>query len=179
MSGSDARRIGASSRAPSALRAACAAGVVAAIMSAAACGDRNGTEESATGGAESGAAAPPAKPTEAAPGVSGERVYRQHCLTCHQPYGGGVPGLQPPLTGSEVVTGDIDYLVEMLVRGVRSGPESLPGSDEWSSSMPSFDFLSNEEIAAVLTHVRTSWGNDAAAATAEEVAEARSAEPAR
>ena len=67
-------------------------------------------------------------------------------------------GVYPTLVSSDIVTGDAESVVHILLNG-RGG-------------MPSFAAdLSNEEIAAVISYVRTSWGNEAEVVTPEMVAE--------
>ena len=87
----------------------------------------------------------------------GQQVYANSCAACHQPDGGGIEGVYPALVGSEIVTGASEGVVHILLNG-RGG-------------MPSFrSDLADEEIAAVISYVRTSWGNDAGPVTPERVA---------
>ena len=87
----------------------------------------------------------------------GQQVYANSCAACHQSGGEGIEGVYPTLVGSEVVVGDPEGVVHILLNG-RGG-------------MPSFSSdLSNEEIAAVISYVRTSWGNEAGVVTPEMVA---------
>ena len=103
----------------------------------------------------------------------GQRLYAQHCLICHQADGGGVPWMQPPLAGAASVTGPAEPLIELTLRGIGPGVGQMPPSGDWSQVMASFDALSDQDIAAILTHVRTSWGNDAGAVDATTVTEVR------
>lgn len=90
----------------------------------------------------------------------GEATFAKHCAACHGPDGEGMPGVFPALKGNEFVMGDPKAVVRVPMNG-RGG-------------MPTFrDTLSDEEFAAVLSHVRNSWGNEADAITPDVVAEVR------
>ena len=117
------------------------------------------------------AAAAQAAPAGAARGGQapvGAQVYTANCARCHQPDGQGLPGMAPPLKGDPVVTdrdptGHIGTVLSGLAGKVING-KLYPGK------MPAFaDLLTNEEIAAVISHERTSWGNNAPTVTAEDV----------
>jgi mono/diheme cytochrome c family protein len=86
----------------------------------------------------------------------GETVYADNCATCHQPDGQG-QGDYPALAGNAFVTADEPTAVIETV---------LYGRGE----MPAFaDTLANQEIAAVISYIRNSWGNSAAAVAVEQV----------
>jgi mono/diheme cytochrome c family protein len=110
------------------------------------------------------------------PMVLGKRVYN-NCSTCHQPDGSGVAGVYPPLTGSEWVTGSTDALVRILLHGV-NGPLVVNG-ETYNAEMPAWSQLSDEQIAAVLTYIRSSWGNAAETISPETVQAIRELESAR
>lgn len=77
----------------------------------------------------------------------GQRAYR-HCMACHGMEGQGIPGLYPPLVGSDLLAGEPTYGVAMILNG-------LGGSSEWSGKMiPLGDIMSDEDIAAVLAWTR-------------------------
>jgi len=105
--------------------------------------------------------------------VSGEGVYQNNCLICHQADGSGVPGLYPHVADSSVVAGDPEPLIRMTLLGVGSGGDSIEPSGEWSGVMNSFQHLSDEQIAAVLTYIRQAWDNDASAVAPGQVAGVR------
>lgn len=119
-------------------------------------------------------------PSQGAPGgggamaaaVDGASVFSSRCAACHQATGQGLPGAFPPLAGSEFVTGDEERVVRIALRGL-TGPVIVKGQS-FNGAMPAWaDVLSDAEIAAVLTYVRSSWGNAAGRIEAEKVAEAR------
>lgn len=98
---------------------------------------------------------------------TGKGVYNQSCLACHQADGAGVAGAFPPLKNSDWVAGDKNRLISVVINGLE-GPIEVNGQ-QYNSVMPSQGFLSDEQIAAVLTYVRKSFGNDAEEITVEEV----------
>lgn len=109
--------------------------------------------------------------------VDGAQVYAARCVACHQATGKGLPGVFPPLAGSSWVTGDADTVLQIALRGL-TGPIEVLGAT-YDGAMPAFaEQLSDEELAAVLTHVRSQWGNAAAPidAAAAKAARLRSAD---
>ena len=105
------------------------------------------------------------------PQMLGKRVFAQNCSACHQPTGLGTPRLFPPLAGSEWVLGSNgigdNHLVAILLHGLQ-GPIDVNGYT-FNNSMPPWNHLSDEQIAAVLTFIRTQWGNSAPAILVEFV----------
>lgn len=109
--------------------------------------------------------------------VNGAAVFAGTCAACHQANGQGTPGLFPPLAASEWVTGDPARLTRLVLKGL-TGPITVGGA-AYNGQMPPWGQLSDAELAAVLTYIRSSWGNAAAAITATEVGAERSATAAR
>ena len=103
--------------------------------------------------------------------TAGQQVYERVCLVCHQHDGGGVPNMYPPLTDSEWVQGDKERLINIVLKGLNE-PMTIKG-EKYTAIMPAQDYLSNQEIADVLTYVRSHFDNDASPITPEEVAEVR------
>jgi len=101
---------------------------------------------------------------------TGKALYEQHCLACHQADGSGVPNLAPPLIKGDFVAGEKKKLVEIVLNGLQ-GVE-IKG-ENYANPMPAFDYLSDEDIANVLTYVRSNFTNDATPITAEEVKKIR------
>ena len=96
--------------------------------------------------------------------IDPEKSYNTHCAACHQANGQGIPGAFPSLVGSPVVTGPIAAQLNLVLNG-------KPGT-----AMQAFGpKLSDEEIAAIVTYQRTSWGNNASKVTAADVQAARQA----
>ena len=109
----------------------------------------------------------------------GEMIYTMACLACHQPEGKGLPGVYPPLAGSEWVGGnDKTKLIKVVLHGL-TGPVTIAGQEygdqPGSVPMPPMGGLTDLQIANVLTYVRSAYGNGAAPVTAEEVKSIRSA----
>ena len=104
----------------------------------------------------------------------GERIYMTRCMSCHQTDGKGIAGVFPPLDGTEWVKGDKGRLIRIVLQGLTG--ETTVQDVVYSGAMPPWQsFLNDEEIAAVLTYVRSAWNNDASAVTEQEVAAVRKA----
>jgi mono/diheme cytochrome c family protein len=107
-------------------------------------------------------------------GGSGAEVFAARCAACHQSGGRGLPGTFPPLAGSNWVTGPGVPAVRILLHGVQ-GTLTVNGA-AYNGAMPGFaSQLSDEEIAAVLSYVRSQWGNQAAPVGTAQVAAERAA----
>ncbi len=101
----------------------------------------------------------------------GKELYADHCLMCHQATGLGMPPVFPPLAQSEhVVAEHPEFAIRAIVAGL-SGKISVGGTI-YDGAMPPA-FLKDDEVADVLTFVRSSWGNDAGPVTPEAVAAVR------
>lgn len=121
----------------------------------------------ATAQAQTKKAAPKAVAPSAALMERGKTLYTINCLACHQVDGSGVPHLNPPLTPNEWVAGPKPRLIQMVLNGSQCKVE-IDG-DTWSNAMPAMGHLTDQQIADVLTYVRHSFGNKAAAVTPAEV----------
>ncbi|UOQ77583.1 cytochrome c [Hymenobacter sp. 5516J-16] len=106
------------------------------------------------------------RPAAAVGVVAGKTIYARNCLTCHQADGGGVDGMNPPLTNTTYVLGDKTRLVKVILNGLQD--EDIDG-EPYNNVMPAFDILTDQEIADVLTFVRSNFGNKASEVTAAEV----------
>ncbi|MFL0682630.1 MAG: PVC-type heme-binding CxxCH protein [Algoriphagus aquaeductus] len=97
--------------------------------------------------------------------VLGKEIYAREgfCGTCHQMDGGGLTASQfPPLRGTPWVTGSPERLIKIVLKGVM-GPMEVAGR-EYPGQVPMTPYegmLNDTEIAAVLTYVRNSFGNQA------------------
>lgn len=101
----------------------------------------------------------------------GKKLFDQYCSICHQTDGSGVPRLNPPLQRTQYVLGDKEHLIGIVLQGSNEGLEVL--GQTYANAMPAHDFLKDEQVAQVLSYVRSSFGNDADAVSAEEVAQVR------
>lgn len=115
----------------------------------------------------------PAVVRAGAAAVGGKQIYGAKCVACHQASGMGVAGVFPPLAGAEWVLGDEKVLTSILLHGVNG--ELVVKGTTYNGAMPAFGTLPDEEIAAVLTHIRSEWGNQAPPITAATVAAQREA----
>ena len=110
------------------------------------------------------------------PKVVGKRLYAQNCVVCHQATGQGVSGQFPPLAGSEWVNGNDkhgeNHLVLLMLNG-HQGPMQVMGAN-YNNAMPQWKQLSDDQIAAVLTYIRSEWGNKGTPMDASYVAGIRS-----
>lgn len=110
----------------------------------------------------------------AAAGGPGAAVFNAKCAVCHQTNGKGIPGVYPPLSGSAIATGDPHRPIKIVLHGFH-GPIERDGKKYNGVMQPWKDVLSNQEIADVLTFVRSSWGNSAPEVSPETVKEVREA----
>ena len=98
----------------------------------------------------------------------GKQLYQKYCIACHQADGGGVPRMSPPLFDTDFTIGDKKRLITILLKGLN---ESIEVQDEnYFNPMASFSYLTDKEIAAILTYVRTNFGNKASNIIDKEVA---------
>ena len=91
--------------------------------------------------------------------ADGKQLFTAHCAACHQASGKGLPGVFPPLDGSEWVTGDPRILANILLHGVTG--EMTVGGNVFKGAMPAFQKLGDAELAAVASYVRSGWTNKA------------------
>ena len=108
------------------------------------------------------------------PAQRGKAIYEQTCLPCHQADAGGVPGMNPPLRKSPYVQGPPARLVGIILKGLNDGVEI--GGETYSNPMPPFgSVLKDQEIADVLSYVRSHFGNKAGPISNAQVSKIRQA----
>lgn len=97
----------------------------------------------------------------------GSKLYMSTCAACHQADGNGLTGAFPPLAGSKIVTdANPELMIKIILKGYDARPEY--------GVMPGFaEQLTDEEVAAIMNHERSSWGNKAGAIKADEVKKIR------
>ena len=105
--------------------------------------------------------------------VDGKQVYASKCAACHQATGQGIAGVFPPLAASEWVIGDEVVLTHILLHGV-VGELKVKGV-VYNGAMPAWNSLGDAELAAVMSYIRSDWGNQAPAITAATVKTQREA----
>lgn len=104
----------------------------------------------------------------------GASVYANSCVSCHQATGKGLPGVFPPLAGNPAVTDtDPTTHIEVVLNGLQG--KVIDGVHYASPMPPWADQLNDAQIAAVINHERSSWGNNAPGVTANDVARQRAA----
>jgi mono/diheme cytochrome c family protein len=117
-------------------------------------------------------ASPVAAPPAAFDAAEGSKLFADNCAACHGAEGKGVPGLFPPLAGDQVVnaTDPAEHITTTL-RGL-SG-KAINGQT-YGVKMPAFaDKLSDQQIADIIDHERTSWGNHGPVVTPADIAKLR------
>jgi mono/diheme cytochrome c family protein len=102
---------------------------------------------------------------------NGRQTFAGLCAACHQPTGKGLEGLAPPLAESEWVLGEPDRIVKVVMHGLR-GPIKVKGVT-YSYDMPAAGFLSDEQIAGVLTYIRREWDHEASPVSVDLVKKIR------
>lgn len=105
--------------------------------------------------------------------AAGKAIFRDTCSACHGLDGKGVPSLFPALAKAPAVRSkDPTSAIRVVLRGARS--VATP-AEPTAPAMPSYAWqLNNNEIAAVLTYVRNSWGKAAPPVSADDVSKEKS-----
>ena len=106
----------------------------------------------------------------------GAEVYGKVCTACHQPDGSGMGSVFPPVRDSDYLREDIGRAIHSVINGL-SGPITVNGV-EYNAAMPPMPYLSDEEVADVLTFVLQEW-NGGGSVTVEQVAAIRAGDLAR
>jgi len=108
-------------------------------------------------------------PAPGAPGagaaVDGKALFAAQCAACHQATGKGLPGVFPPLDGSEWVHGEPRILANILLHGI--DVEIEVEGQKFKGQMPAFAQLSDAELAGVASYIRGAWSNKAEPLKAE------------
>lgn len=139
------------------MRLACA--LVLTLIAAACAKGSNGASASASASAEA------ANPASASDGAV---VYIANCSSCHQVDGTGVSGAFPPLAGNPVVTGNPIAVIAIVKNGLDG--KVLVNGRPYSGIMPHWGgVLSDDQIAAAITYIRSSWHNRAAGVSVAQV----------
>ena len=102
----------------------------------------------------------------------GKKVFLSACFACHLQEGQGLPGVFPPLAGSDYLLTDKERAVRTVLKGL-SGPITVNGKP-YNNVMPPQEFT-DDQVADVLTYVMNTWGNSAGTVSADEVKRIRRA----
>lgn len=99
---------------------------------------------------------------------TGQAIYLDNCSACHKSNGEGLPGMFPPLKGDATVQDrDPTTVVRLILNGAHA---AVTNARPTPLSMPAFDWkLTDDQIAALASYVRNSWGNSAPTVSASEV----------
>jgi aldose sugar dehydrogenase len=127
----------------------------------------------ATIGACSQSPAPTAATNTAAPAGPAERgavLYMQNCVSCHREKGEGVTNVYPSLGGSAAVMGDPIELAQWVLSQKR--PATIPAG-RYPTQMFLFGWMKDEDAAALLTYIRSNFGNSASPVDAATITRAR------
>ena len=103
--------------------------------------------------------------------ASAAKLYDAYCRACHQQNGKGDGARFPPLDSSEWVMGDKKRLISVVLNGLQ-GPIEVKGN-AYNGTMPGHGYLSDSEIALILSYIRQNFNNDADSVTSSEVQEIR------
>jgi glucose/arabinose dehydrogenase/mono/diheme cytochrome c family protein len=98
--------------------------------------------------------------------AAGKQIYTQYCVSCHQPDGGGVQNMNPPLSRTSWVLGNKSRLISVVLNGLSR--QQIDG-ETYTNVMPAYNFLNDKQVADVLTFVRNSFKNKASAVQPAEV----------
>jgi mono/diheme cytochrome c family protein len=126
-----------------------------------------------TVGACSQSSAPTAASSAGAPAVPAERgavLYMQNCVSCHREKGEGVPNVYPSLAGSAAVMGDPTELAQWVLSQKR--PATIPAG-RYPTQMFLFGWMKDDDAAALLTYIRSNFGNSAPPVDAATITKAR------
>src|SRR5688572_9073411 len=107
--------------------------------------------------------------------AKGKQVYMQTCFVCHQIGGEGIPNQIPPLANSDYLMADKERSIRVVLQGL-SG-ETVVNGKKYNGTMVPLNNLSDEDIANVLTYVRSGFGNAGDAVAVDAVRRVRSESP--
>ncbi|MEO6329371.1 MAG: cytochrome c [Ginsengibacter sp.] len=103
----------------------------------------------------------------------GKKVYGSLCIACHQADGQGVQRMNPTLVKTKWILGNKKDLAKIVLNGLKGGEIEIDGDNFHNPMPPLAAQLTDQQIADVLTYVRSSFGNKASAVTLAEVKAAR------
>ena len=107
------------------------------------------------------------------PKVVGKALFSANCITCHQANGEGLPGQYPPLAGSEIVLGPaVNHTIAIVLKGLQ-GPVTVKGQAFNNAMQPWEGQYTDQQLAAILTYIRSDWGNNGPPVPAELVKQVR------
>jgi mono/diheme cytochrome c family protein len=108
--------------------------------------------------------------------VAGEKIYNTYCAACHQRDGKGDNNRFPPLAGSDLVTGYMERLIDVILNGLQG--EVQVNGKTYNGLMPAHaSILDDQAVASIINYLRNNdkFGNNASAVSASEVSKVRNA----
>ncbi|MGM0505904.1 MAG: PQQ-dependent sugar dehydrogenase [Bacteroidota bacterium] len=105
----------------------------------------------------------------------GQQLYTTHCSSCHGANAEGMGAIAPGLSDNSYLEGDIEQLIDVVLRGSEAIERDGPAIYEWA--MPAFATLDNEEIATILTYLRNRYTDHDDTIPASEVSDRRESNP--
>ncbi len=116
---------------------------------------------------------PLATVADTAPAPDGEQLFVTNCSACHQVNGVGISGAFPPLADNPIVTADDPTFVTRVVLYGLEGKIDVAGTAYDGQMPPWQNVFDDAQVAAILSYVRSSWGNAGSAVDAATVAAQR------
>jgi mono/diheme cytochrome c family protein len=99
--------------------------------------------------------------------AAGKTIYEARCAACHRSDGQGMPPAYPPLAGNPSI--EMELSVNPLRMVLNGGYPPQTAENPRPYGMPPFaQIMSDEEVAAVVTYIRVSWGNHGSPVTPRE-----------
>jgi nitrite reductase (NO-forming) len=87
---------------------------------------------------------------------NGKELYSLYCQSCHMEKGEGVEGLYPPLAKTSYLK-NTRKIIDIILKGQFG--EVIVNGKKYNTDMPAQAYLTDEQIADILTYIRSSWGN--------------------
>lgn len=116
---------------------------------------------------------PTATVADTTPAADGGKLFDANCAACHQATGVGIPAAFPPLAANPIITADDPTFITRVVLYGLQGKITVEGAD-FDGIMPAWEnVFKDNEIAAILTYIRSSWGSSASAVDTASVAAQR------
>jgi nitrite reductase (NO-forming) len=109
--------------------------------------------------------------------LAGQSIYQKNCVACHQSSGAGLPQMFPPLAKSDFLKRSRAEVIDVVAHGLTG--EVVVNGNKYNSVMPSWESLTDEEVANVLTYVFNSWENLGGNVKTDEVQKVRASKAAK
>lgn len=87
---------------------------------------------------------------------NGKEVYIQYCQSCHMENGEGLEGVYPPVAKTNYLK-NTKKIIDVILKGQFG--EVIVNGKKYNTDMPAQPYLTDKQIADVLTYIRSNWGN--------------------